>query len=718
MNNMAFNYTIDSRGVAYLTFDLAGEKVNKFSAGVMQELESVLDEIKTKAEVKLLVFKSAKKNMFIAGADIQEILTIKTEQDAYDKVQKGQEIFNKLDQLPFPTLAVIDGACVGGGCECVLACDYRIASDNSKTLIGLPEVNLGIIPGWGGTQRLPKLIGLQNALTLILGGKPIPAKKAYKMGLIDEISSTEFIEENSEKLIEKILTSKAKRKSGVRKKLNLMNFILEKTMPGHKLIFNQSRKNVLKKSKGHYPAPLKALEVVEKTFQMNLSDGLKIERQVFSECATTQVSKNLIQVFFNNELLKKDAGQEIPDTSYIPNQAAVLGAGIMGGGIAWLFSKNNIPVRIKDLNWDAIAKGYEAAKKIYLQLKKIRKIKDKGIQTQLSYISSSTEYTGFKKVDYVVEAIIENIDIKKKALSELEQQLTDQAIICSNTSALSIDEMSESLSNPERFIGMHFFNPVNRMPLVEIIPSKHTSDEVLANVVHLTRKMGKTPVIVQNCAGFLVNRILLPYINEAAKVLQETGEAERIDKLIYDFGMPMGPFTLADEVGLDVGFHVAEILEKAYGERMLVAPLLNSLFNEHKLLGKKASKGFFTYNGKDKNYNSEIDGIIKSVQKKESIATIDLDDQTILNRCILTMVNEAALCLEGKVVSSVQHLDMAMIMGTGFPPFRGGLLKYADNLGIKNVVSYLKQYEERFGDRFKPAPLLIKMEAEGSQFYN
>ena len=716
MNN-AFNLNTDERGVASLVFDLPDSKVNKFSTEVMNQLEIILDELKNNSDIKLLALKSNKPGVFIAGADIEELMAFNSESEAEEKAKRGQDVFNKISNLPFPTLAVIDGACVGGGCECALACTYRIASDNTKTVIGLPEVNLGILPGWGGTQRLPKMIGLRASLSLILTGKPVTAKKAFKMGMVNKLSAVEFMDKNTESFIEEILNKKSHKKTS-QKKGGLLNFLLEKNPIGKKIVFNKSRENILNKTKGMYPAPLKALEVIEQSFTLGLQEGLEIERRLFKELACTDTCKNLIQVYFSNENLKKDPGFDGPkDVEANINQGAVLGAGVMGGGIAWLFSNKNIPVRIKDINWDAIAKGFYAAKSIYGQLKKIRKVTEKGIFTKMSTISASTDYVGFNKNQIVVEAIVENIDIKKKALSELETHLADDAIICSNTSALSIDSMAEVLQKPERFLGMHFFNPVNRMPLVEIIPGEKTTPENIQKIINLTKKLGKTPLVVKNCPGFLINRILLPYMNESVRILEEVGDLERIDKLILKFGMPMGPFTLADEVGIDVGYHVSDILEQGYGERMKTSELLSYLHHEKKLLGKKANKGFYIYTGKEKNINPEIEQSLNTVRSKSNSSAKELDDQVITQRCIYTMINEAALCLEESIVKSAQHLDMGMIMGTGFPPFRGGLLKYADQVGLQNIVDTLSNFENSYGLRFKASGLLKSMAENNQKFY-
>jgi 3-hydroxyacyl-CoA dehydrogenase/enoyl-CoA hydratase/3-hydroxybutyryl-CoA epimerase len=388
--------------------------------------------------------------------------------------------------------------------------------------------------------------------------------------------------------------------------------------------------------------------------------------------------------------------------------AALLGAGVMGGGIAWAFTKIDVPVRMKDINWQGIALGYKQVAKIYASLKKIRKAKPEEIDVKMNLVSGTLDFSGFKEADVIVEAIVEDINVKKKVLAETEKHLSKNAIIASNTSSLSINEMAVALKRPENFVGMHFFNPVNRMPLVEVIAGKKTSPEAIATIFALSKRMGKTPILVGDCAGFIVNRILLPYMNEAVLMLEEGVDLERIDKLIYKFGMPMGPFTLADEVGIDVCYKVAKILHNAYGDRVVVSDLLRVIYEDKKLLGKKAGKGFFVHGKKDKTVNTEL---------PLPAANSKISDADIINRCILLMVNEAAMALEEGMIERAEYLDMAMIMGTGFPPFRGGLLRYADSIGAAEVVTRLKALEKLHGKRFKPAKLLVSMAGKGTSFY-
>lgn len=710
--------TIAKNGVANLNFDMPNEKVNKLSAPVLSELEKAVNVIDGNKAIRVLIITSSKKNIFIAGADINEIKDISEPEDAFQKVSRGQNIITKISQLKIPTIAVINGACLGGGLELAIACQYRVAVLNSKTVLGLPEVNIGIIPGFGGTQRLPKLLGLRESLKMILSGKAIDAKKAFKIGLIDDVVREEFLEEKLGHFITEILQNGAsnhylQRRSNFKKG----RFFTEFPLMIRPIIFYIARKGLYEKTKGKYIAPFYALEVIKRTYGMTYgSRGLKVEIEAFCELVVGESSKNLIEVFFTSEALKKDSGIESDIEAPIVKKAALIGAGIMGGGIGWIFANNNIDIRIKDVTQKAIALGYNNIVKIFNQLKKIRKITPELASMRLSTVSTSLDYSGFDKRDFIVEAIVENMAIKKSVLSEAETHLNKEAIIVSNTSSLSISEMAHALKNPERFAGMHFFNPVNRMPLVEIIRGEQTSDKTIATTVRLAKRLGKTPIVVKDVAGFLVNRILLPYMNEAAYLLQDGADVVGIDKIIENFGMPMGPFALADVVGIDVGVKVANSLFESYGERMRVADILNEINDNHQsLLGKKSGKGFYHY--PITSFNREINDILSSLRRKKELYHAYVSKEEILDRCLLTMVNEAAKCLEEDVVKNAKYLDIAMIMGAGFPAFRGGVLRYADSYGIKNVVARLQELNDKYGQRFEVSQLLIKMAENDHKFY-
>ncbi len=716
----ALTLTIEKNGVANLVFDLPNEKINKLSAPVLADLEKAINVIDGNKAIRILLITSAKQDIFIAGADINEIKEIRDPQDALAKVSRGQNILTKIAELKIPTIAVVNGACLGGGLELALACKYRVGIVNPKTVLGLPEVNLGIIPGFGGTQRLPRLLGLPESLKIILNGKPVDVKKAFKIGLIDEMIREEFLEEKLGLFVTEILQ---KGEANIylvnRMKAAQKRCIFE--FLGKYVIFHMAKKDLMAKTSGQYPAPLYALEVVKRTYCSNIKKGLATELEAFCELAVSDISKNLIEIFFINEELKKDSGVASDVKAKDVENAALVGAGVMGGGIAWLFSNYDINIRVKDIAQSAISLGYEQIIKIYNQLKKIRKYTSAQVDMKINKVTSTVDYSGFHNVDIVVEAIVENMAVKKRILAELEGNVSKGTVIASNTSSLSISEMAHALQNPERFAGMHFFNPVNRMPLVEVIRGEKTNDETIATIVKLTKKLGKTPVVVKDVAGFLVNRILLPYMNEASYLLQEGVQIARVDYFIEKFGMPMGPFVLADVVGIDVGVKVAHSLQEAYGSRMQVAGILDEIYNNHKdLLGKKSGQGFYCYskNEKTKPYvNVKIAEILNALNASKPVAQTYVSDSEIVDRCILTMVNEAAKCLEEGVVKNARHLDMAMIMGTGFPAFRGGVLRYADSLGIAEVVKRLQGLETKCGERFVISKLLLEMAEKNQKFY-
>jgi 3-hydroxyacyl-CoA dehydrogenase/enoyl-CoA hydratase/3-hydroxybutyryl-CoA epimerase len=717
------NFSIDKNGIATLIFDMPGEKINKLSANVLQELEIAINVISDNMAIRVLLITSAKKDVFIAGADINEIKKITDKNDAIKKVSRGQNILSRIAKLKIPTIAIIDGACLGGGLELALACKYRVAIVNEKTILGLPEVNLGIIPGFGGTQRLPSLVGLQESLKIILSGKPINTNKAFKIGLIDTIIRKEFLENDLSKFITEILENSANQYINKREKAH-HNFVLYENFFFKKyLIFYFAKKDLLKKTNGFYPAPIKALEVIQKTY---LKENFKIELDAFCDLVIGKTAKNLMEIFFTNEELKKDCGvgdynkNNKYNIYYKYKNIYLLGAGVMGGGIAWLFANKDINIRIKDITQSAIALGFNQVMKIFNQLKKIKKLTQEQINLKVIKITSCLDFSGFKSADFVIEAVIENMEIKKSILSETEKNVSKDTIIVSNTSSLSISEMSQALENPTRFAGMHFFNPVNKMPLVEVIRGKNTSDETIQSVVQMAKNLGKTPIVVKDVAGFLVNRILLPFMNEAAYLLQEGAKIKQIDNVIENFGMPMGPFILADVVGIDVGVKVAKSLQESYGERMKVAEILTEIYTNHKnLLGQKTKKGFYIYGSNDKaiHTNSDIEEILQKLETTK-IAKRNISDEEILDRCILIMVNEAAKCLDEAVVKNAKYLDMAMIMGAGFPAFRGGILRYADDVGIRVVVDKIALLNTRFGLRFEPSKLLISMANENKLFYD
>lgn len=708
----AVTFQVSSEGIGYLVIDIPGQKVNTLSSPLLQELQETFNEIATKSSLKALVISSGKKDNFIAGADVKEFISITDMAVAVQMAKRGQQLFNQLASLPFPTIAIIDGPCMGGGLELALACSYRVVTDEEKTTLALPEVKLGLIPGWGGTQRLPRLVGLVQGLDMILNGKTIPATKAFKMGLADAIFPRAFLEQNVKEFIAACLDKQKQKQLVMRRGApGLKSCLIEKNPVGRSLVFRKAEKLLLEKTKGLYPAPLAALNVIKDTYGMDLEEGLALEAQAIGRLFENQVAHNLIHLFLNSQEIKKNPGKEIEVKPKEITSAAILGAGTMGGAIAWLLSKDNYNVRLKDVNWEAIAHGLASARSIYEQLVKIKKLKPVEMRNKMARISGTVDYSGFKGSDLVIEAIVEDLKIKQEVLQEVEKVVSNEAVIASNTSALSISEMGRVLHHPERFLGIHFFNPVNRMSLVEVIPGEETSSETLATAVALLRKLGKTPIIVADRPGFLVNRILLPYLNEACWMLEEGIDYEHIDKLMLEFGMPMGPFQLMDEVGLDVAYKAAKTLENAFGQRAKVANTIHVMI-EKGLKGKKAGGGFYLDNKKQRYKNPAVSHLLSSRRIKTNYSS----DADIIDRCILGMVNEASRALEEKVVANAALLDMAMILGTGFPPFRGGLLAYADRVGIDDIVKRLQQLAKTVHDRFTPSAYLLQLQKDKKKF--
>ncbi|MFA6917061.1 MAG: 3-hydroxyacyl-CoA dehydrogenase NAD-binding domain-containing protein [Parachlamydiales bacterium] len=712
----AFQLQNNADGIALLTFNLPNEKVNKFNLAILAELDELIDTIAKDSSIKALKIVSGKDDVFIAGADLHSFEPAFDDPSIAEKIiNTGHRVFNKLSSLPFPTIAVIHGACLGGGLEFVLSCTYRIVSDHPKTLLALPEVNLGIFPGWGGTQRLPRLVGLTEGLNMILTGKMVPAVKAYKAHLADAIFAWQFLQPKADEFIKQILTSEGKKKVlDRRQQLSFVNKLMQNNPLGRSFVFYQSKKAVLEKTHGHYPAPLIALDVIKNTYTLPLNEGLKKEADTFIAKIPEGFANapDLISLFFTQEAAKKETGAPENIKGKEITSSAVIGAGTMGAGIAWLLADHNIFVRLKDVSWDLVGKGIGFARGYFNKGVKAKKITCYDLDRRFQLISGSIDYSGFDHAEIIIEAATENLELKKKIFQEVEANVKPDAIIASNTSSLTIEEMSEGMQHPERFVGMHFFNPVNKMPLVEVVAGKHSSPQAIASTVSLCRKLGKTPLVVGDCHGFLVNRIFMQGANEVMLMLEEGYSWDELKNQVLNYGMPMDPFELADEVGNDVSYKVGKTFEKAYGERMRPAKILQ-LMTEKQLYGKKNGKGFYIYQGSKKTQNPEINDLIKQVGRKQP----NNYNEDIIPRFIYGMVNEASRCLEEGIISRPDFLDLGLIMGIGFPPFRGGLLRYADKVTPQNIVATLRRLETQQGSRFKPSNLLVKKAESNTLFY-
>ncbi|HUG39608.1 MAG TPA: 3-hydroxyacyl-CoA dehydrogenase NAD-binding domain-containing protein [Longimicrobiales bacterium] len=700
----------DGDGVAWLVFDDPARKVNVLSTAVMERLSALLDEIEqgaAESAIRAVVVRSGKEGSFIAGADVDEIAAVTDPAEASGRAAEAQMIFQRLHTLPVPTVAAIDGVCLGGGTELALACAFRLASDRKETKIGLPEVRLGILPGFGGTTRLPRLIGLVAASDLILTGRTVDARRAEKLGLVHERMHPGVLYARAKEVA---LAAAAGGPTPSRQRPGRLQRAAEATAPGRRFILSQARKQVLKETKGHYPAPLRAIEVMRQSAGKSLERALAIEAEAVGDLIATDISKNLIHVFH----LMEDARKAGPAAAPRPvERVAVLGAGVMGGGIAQLLAHRGIRVRLKDINHEALSAGLRHAREQFDRLVKRRKLRRREAEDRMSAIAPSLDYSGFGTVDLVIEAVVERMDVKQAVLRETEQA-TGDAILTTNTSSLSVTEMQRALERPANFAGMHFFNPVHRMPLVEIIRGEESSDEAVATVFALTRKLDKTPVIVKDGPGFLVNRVLTPYLNEAGFLLAEGVSIAEIDAALVEFGMPMGPLRLLDEVGLDIARHAGQTMHEAFGERLEPSPALRALEGTGRL-GRKNGRGFYLY--EDGREQQPDPAIYEELRAAAGAGHRPMAPGVIQDRCVLPMINEAGRILEDGIARSPGDVDLAMITGTGFPPFRGGLLRYADAVGLRTILAKLESFEKELGIRFAPAPLLRRKAEAGEGFY-
>jgi 3-hydroxyacyl-CoA dehydrogenase/enoyl-CoA hydratase/3-hydroxybutyryl-CoA epimerase len=708
-DNAGVTLEITSDGVAWINFDNHEARPNILTRATMSQLSTLLDEVAAAADsgrARALVIRSGKDGAFIAGADIAEFSKISNATEGAAGAREGQQLYLRVDRLPIPVIAAIDGLCLGGGTELILSCDYRIASDRPETKIGLPEVKLGILPGFGGTTRLPRLIGEQAALGMLLTGSEVDARKAQKIGLIDERVHPAILYDRARGAA--LEFADGRRRAFMKKRL--VSRLLEDTAPGRKLLFAKARKNVEAETHGHYPAPLTIRDVVESAHDRTLEEALEIEAAALGRLIITPESRNLVHVFGLMESAKKAA----PSAAvHEVTHAAVVGAGVMGGGIAQLFATRGIAVRMKDISATALSSGLQHAQQLFDKQVKRRRLTKREAHQRMDRIAPALQYDGFAGVDVVVEAVVERMTVKQQVLREVEGVTRDTAILATNTSSLSVTELQSALQRPANFCGMHFFNPVHRMPLVEVIRGAGSSDEAIATVFALARRLGKIPVIVRDGPGFLVNRVLAPYLNEAGWLLAEGASIDEIDGAMLDFGMPMGPLRLLDEVGLDVARHAGTTMAAAFGERLAAPPPIVAL-EKSELLGRKGGRGFYTYDDDEPEVNSGIYQMLGAAvpQSRRDVSRADIQE-----REIFAMINEAARVLEDGIVENAGAVDIGMITGTGFPPFRGGLLRYADHIGMPAVLATLERLEQRHGVRFQPAPLIRERAAAGRGFY-
>lgn len=690
-------------GLATLVIDAPGAKVNVLGRELVAELEALIDELEGRDDIGCLVLASGKPRNFIAGADLDAIEQVTDPAEVDEAVRLVQGLYDRWEALPFPTIAAIAGSCMGGGTEWALASTHIVVADRIEVKIGLPEVRLGILPGWGGCTRLPRRIGLAAALDIILAGKSVIPYKAFKIGLADALMPPASFRHHVRDFARAVMAGEAPGRS---RSTGVKDALLEKNPVGRKIVFDQARKQVLKSTGGNYPAPLRALEVVRVGLEDGKAAGLAAEARGISELAVSRESKSLVHVFRLMEGTAKGAAARPV------RRPAVVGAGVMGGGIAQLLAdKASLPVRLKDIAAPPLAQGVAHAGELFAKQVERRRLTRPQMLQKMNLLRPTLDYGGFASADLVVEAIVERLDVKQKVFAELSSIVPAGAVLASNTSSLSIDAIARDVEHPERVVGMHFFNPVDKMPLVEVIVGPRTAPEVTDTVVALCGKLGKTPVVVRDGPGFLVNRLLMFSMGEALALLEDGVSVPALDRTMKRWGMPMGPITLTDEVGLDVATHVAGILTEAFGDRLHVPGWIGRMVEDGRL-GAKVSKGFYRYDGRKR---LEVDPAVYELLGL-SPTEDDPDPLEVGHRIVLPMLAEAARCLEEGVVHDAADLDLAMIMGTGFPPFRGGLCRWADDEGVETLRGRMDELAERVDARFAPSAAFLEV-VEAGGFY-
>ncbi|MBA6350046.1 fatty acid oxidation complex subunit alpha FadJ [Colwellia sp. BRX8-9] len=715
-NNMStFTLIRQDNGIAHLVMDVIGESMNTLKAEFSEEIDTVLKEIRNDNTIKGVVLISGKKDSFVAGADINMLASCQSASEATALSRNGQMIFDQIENLSIPVVAAINGACLGGGLELAMACHARICSDNGKTALGLPEVQLGLLPGSGGTQRLPKLVGIQKALDMMLTGKQLRAKQALKMGLVVDVVPNSILISAAENLV-LAAQGKASKIKKSQRKISVLDKALEGNAVGRKIIFNQATKSVLAKTKGNYPSPLKIIDSVRSGIEKSSVSGYQTEADHFGELVMSPESAQLRQIFFATTDMKKEQGIEGVNAKPI-SQIGVLGGGLMGGGIAFVSAtKANVDVRIKDIAPQGISHAMKYGYDILNKKVKRRFMLKSEMQKQLAKITGCVDYSGFKNVDMVIEAVFEDLSLKQKMVDDMESICAEDTIFASNTSSLPIGQIAAKALRPENVIGLHYFSPVDKMPLAEIIAHSKTSDQTISTTVAFAKKQGKTPIVVKDKAGFYVNRILAPYMNEAALLLLEGESIGKLDKALVKFGFPVGPIQLLDEVGIDIGAKIGPILQAELGDRFAAPEAFNKLIAD-KRLGKKVQKGFYLY--KDKNGKKVTKKLVD--ESVYPLLNIIIKDQKtndeLVQRCVFMMLNEAARCLDEGIIRNARDGDIGAIFGIGFPPFLGGPFHYIDTLGAEVIVNKLNLWSSELGERFKPCQALITMAETGNKYY-
>ena len=697
--------------IALVTIDLPGEPVNTLSPAVGTAFSELLERIAQDETIRAVVLASGKPD-FVVGADVKWLGSLRSAEDGERASREGQAGFDRLAAFSKPVVAAIHGACLGGGLEWALACRGRVASDAGRTQLGFPEVQLGLLPGAGGTQRTPRLIGVQAALDLILTGKPVRAPRARKLGLVDEVVPESILVDVAIERARALV--RGEETSGPRRSPReaVTRAALERNPLGRKLLFAEARKQLLTKTGGHYPAPERALEVVREGLEQGTEAGLRAETKAFGELLTTEVSQRLREIFFATTALKKDSGVDGGAKARPVRKVAVLGGGLLGGGIAFVTAETaRLPVRIKERDDASVGRALAHVRGLLESRVRRRRLERRGLERTLARVSATTDLFGFGRADIVIEAVFEDLALKRGLLAQVEAVTREDCIFASNTSSIPITRLAEGAKRPGNVIGMHYFSPVEKMPLLEIITHGGTDPGVTATCVELGKAQGKTVIVVRDGPGFYTSRVLAPYLNEAAHLLVEGAAIELVDAALRGYGFPVGPFQLLDEVGIDVAEKVSHVLHEAFGERMAAPAAMGSAVQEGRL-GRKSKRGFYRYDVKGKPVDTSVYETVPG-----GATRVPFPPDELWERPVLLFLNEAVRCLEEGILRSPRDGDIGAVFGLGFPPFRGGPFRTVEAMGASEVVRRLEHWERKYGARFEPAPLLRRMAERGERFY-
>jgi len=696
--------SLDASGVLTVTMDVPGKPVNTCTPQLLDDLANAVLEIE-KTQPKAVIFTSAKPKSFNAGADLFEIRKMSRE-DVANYLAVGQSLFDRIAHLPMPTVAAINGDCLGGGFELALACRYRVAADDTSISIGLPETKLGLIPAWGGTNRLPRLIGLTRALPILLAGKTMPPRKAAKAGLIDETVRPEALLAAAKRLA--ITHPRRHRPAMLDRTIAHLPFARRK-------VLDTARNKTIDTTHGHYPAPLRLIDVLHTSFRDGMKAGLDAERRAILEMSDGDTGRNLMRLFFLRQGAKKRAAEQVHAKPADVKYAAVIGGGTMGAGITHALLRAGFFVRLVEVDAIAASAALKRVKGLLDEDVAAGRLDKLAAKHTFNRLSPCTDWTGLELADFVIEAVVETIDAKREVFAKLDRLCRPSAVLASNTSSLSIAEMAETTLHPERVVGMHFFNPVPKMPLVEVVRAPRSDDQSLATAVGLAARIGKTPIVCTDSPGFVVNRILIPYLSEAMIMAAEGVPIPTIDEAMKRWGMPMGPFELLDEIGLDIGMHVLGTLHSSASDNVKVVTAMK-LAMEKRWLGKKSGRGFYIHGQKKTEDPVLNEPFAEAIAGNASPPAEPLDEaqklvafEAIQWRLVLPMVNEMAQLLDEDVVDSTDTIDLATVFGTGLAPFRGGLANFASNVGAEVVVHRLEELAREHGRRFEPAKLLREL---------